>query len=204
MGSARGCIPLALYIDWLWAHYLAAEFAPGDNLASPQITQELGTNLLSRRDLRVLLLWLLAALVGGSVAYRYFFRAFPEASVDFKVTRGDALERARAFAAMQGLALQNYQSAVVFGVNDDAKTYLEREVGLEQANRLMASDVSVWYWEVRFFRALQEEEVRVRVDPKGRIVGFEHVLEEAAPGARLDRARALARAQEFLDRKSVV
>ena len=148
--------------------------------------------------MRVLLLWLLAALVGAFVAYRYFFRAFPEASVDFKVTRGAALERARAFAAGQGLSLQGYESAVVFNVDDNTKTYLEREVGLEQANRLMSSEVSVWYWDVRFFRPRQQEEIRVRVDPKGRIVGYGHVLEEAAPGARLDRAAAFNVAEQFL------
>ncbi len=97
--------------------------------------------------MRVLLLWLLAAFVGAFVAYRYFFRAFPEASVDFKVSRADALERARAFAAAQGFPLQGYQSAIVFNVDDDTKTFLEREVGLEQANRLMSSEVSVWYWD---------------------------------------------------------
>ena len=43
---------------------------------------------LNARDLRVLLLWLLAGLIGAGVAYRYFFHAFPEAAVNFKVTRG--------------------------------------------------------------------------------------------------------------------
>lgn len=148
--------------------------------------------------MRVLFLWLLAALVGASVAYRYFFRAFPEASVDFKVTRADALERARAFAAGQGFSLQGYQSAIVFNVDDDTKTFLEREVGLEQANQLMSSEVSVWYWDTRFFRPQQKEELRVRVDPKGGIVGYEHVLEEAAPGARLEQNQALTRAEQFL------
>ena len=107
-------------------------------MSSPDLTRESSPNVLSRRDVRVLLLWLLAALVGASVAYRYFFRAFPEASVDFKVTRAAALERARAFAAGQGFSLQGYQSAIVFNVDDDTKTFLEREVGLEQANRLMS------------------------------------------------------------------
>jgi membrane protease YdiL (CAAX protease family) len=147
---------------------------------------------------RVLVLWLLAALVGASVAYRYFFRAFPEASVDFKVTRTAALERARVFAGGQGFSLQGYQSAIVFNVDDDTKTFLEREIGLEQANRLMSSEVNVWYWDVRFFRPRQKEELRVRVDPKGGIVGYEHVLEEAAPGVRLDRSEAFARAEQFL------
>jgi hypothetical protein len=153
---------------------------------------------LTRADVHVLLLWLLAALLGGFVAYRYFFRAFPEASVDFKVTRSAAVDRARKFVEDQGVSLQGYQSSVVFSVDDDTKTYLEREVGLEQANRLMASEVSVWYWDVRFFRPRQKEEVRVRIDPAGRAVAYEHVLEEATPGARLDRAEALSRAEQFL------
>ena len=98
----------------------------------------------------------------------------------------------------QGASLDGYQSSIVFNVDDDPKTYLEREVGLEQANRLMSSEVNVWFWDVRFFKPLQREEFRVRVDPAGRIVGFGHILEEAAPGARLERAEALARAQAFL------
>ncbi len=167
-------------------------------MSSSRISQELNPNVLSRGDIRVLLLWLLAALLGASLAYRYFFRAFPEAAVDFKVSRGAALERARTFATTQGLSLQGYQSAVVFDVSDNTKTYLEREVGLAQANRLMSSEVSVWYWEVRFFRPRQKEEIRVRVDPQGRVVGYEHILEEAAPGAHLDRAEAFRRAAQFL------
>ena len=67
----------------------------------------LGNNAirLDARDARVLLLWLLAALVGAGVAYRYFFQAFPEAAVNFQVTREAALEQARAFVAAQGFSL---------------------------------------------------------------------------------------------------
>jgi membrane protease YdiL (CAAX protease family) len=167
-------------------------------LSSAPVSPELKANVLSRRDVRALLLWLVVALLGASVAYRYFFRAFPEAAVDFKVTRGEALNRARGFAASQGLVLQGYQSAVVFNVDDDTKTYLERETGLAQANHLMSSEISVWYWEVRFFRPGQKEEVRLRIDPSGRVVGYDHIVEESAPGARLDRTDALSRAEQFL------
>ena len=167
-------------------------------MSLPQTSQEPDAKVLTRRDVRVLALWLLAALAGIFVAYRYFFRAFPEAAIDFKVTRNAALDRARTFAAGQGVSLRGYQSAVIFNVDDNTKTYLEREAGLEQANRLMSSDVNAWHWEVRFFRARQKEEIRVRVDPEGRIVGYERVLEEAAPGARLDRTAALSRAGQFL------
>ncbi len=153
---------------------------------------------LTARDLRLLMLWLLAGLAGAGIAYRYFFYAFPEAAVQFRVTRAQALEQARGFAATQGGLLDGYDSTVVFDVNDEEKTYLEREVGLEQANRLMSSQVNVWSWEARFFKPLQKEEFRVSVDPGGRIVGYGHTLEESAAGARLERGTAMARAEQFL------
>ncbi len=153
---------------------------------------------LDRNDAKVLLLWIFAGVIGAYVAYTYFFRAFPEASVDFKVPRAEALADAKQFAAAQGAQLAAYDSSIVFEVDDTAKTYLEREVGLEQANRVMAGQVHIWYWQTRFFRPLQKEEFDVRVDPAGGIVGYEHVLEEAAPGARLDRAAAQATAESFL------
>ena len=153
---------------------------------------------LDRNDAKVLLLWILAGVLGAFVAYTYFFRAFPEASVDFKVPRADALAIARQFAAAQGAQLAGYDSSIVFELDDTAKTYLEREVGLQEANKMMAGDVHIWYWQTRFFRPLQKEEFDVRVDPAGGIVGYNHELEEAAPGARLGRAAALATAESFL------
>ena len=79
---------------------------------------------LTAGDARVLLLWMLLAVIGAGVAYRYFFRAFPEAAVNFKVTRSAALVQARAFAtaegtAAQGAGLADYQSTIVFNVDDD-------------------------------------------------------------------------------------
>ena len=72
------------------------------------------------------------------------------------------------------------RSSIVFDVDETAKTYLEREVGLQQANRMMANDVHIWYWQARFFRPLQKEEFDVRVDPAGGVVGYTHVQEETA------------------------
>jgi Type II CAAX prenyl endopeptidase Rce1-like len=165
---------------------------------SPETQVARVSERLTARDARVLLLWLLAALVGAGVAYRYFFRAFPEAAVNFKVTRGEALQRAQAFVTQQGNSLAGYQSTIIFSVDDEAKTYLEREVGLAEANRLMSSSVTVWYWDARFFKPLQQEEFHVFVAPGGRVVGYDHVLPDAAPGARLTRTEALARAEQFL------
>ena len=153
---------------------------------------------LSGSEKRALLLWLLFGIIGTIFAYKFYFRAFPEASVDFHVTRPEALKVGQGFVAGLGENVNGYRSAVVFNVDDDSKTYLERELGLQQANQLMSSQLHVWYWDVRFFRPLQEEEFYVRVSPAGNVVGYTHKIEEARPGTTLDRAEAQARAQNFL------
>jgi membrane protease YdiL (CAAX protease family) len=156
---------------------------------------------LSGRDKRALVLWVLAGLIGVWFAHHYYFRAFPEASVDFRVSRGEALKRAQDFMAGMGQNTSGYQSSIVFDLDDNAKTYLEREIGLQRANQLMASQLNIWYWEVRFFKPQQEEEFGVRVSPAGNVVGYGHTIKEAQAGASLERADAQAKAQNYLSDK---
>jgi membrane protease YdiL (CAAX protease family) len=165
---------------------------------SPQLSSSPRLERLGGKDLRVLLIWILAGALGVGVAWRYFFQAFPEASINFEVTRDQALDIARQFLAQRHASLDGYESTIVFNVDDNAKTYLERTVGLEAANQLVSTKVSAWYWEARFFRPEQKEEYRVAVSPSGRLVGFDHIVEEARTGARLDRDAALQIAQNFL------
>jgi membrane protease YdiL (CAAX protease family) len=156
---------------------------------------------LTSANKRALILWVVAGIAGALFAHKHYFRAFPEASVNFKLSRGEALSRAKQFLASMGADAGSYQSAIVFTVDDDAKTYLEREVGLVEANRLLSSELNVWYWEVRFFRPQQEEEFKVRVNPAGQIAGYEHQVEEARAGATLDRGAAQNTAETYLDGK---
>ena len=156
---------------------------------------------LTGSDKRALLLWIICGVLGLLFAERYFFRAFPEASVDFKVSRNEAQKRARGFVGGLGENLNGYQSTITFQVDDNAKTYLERELGLEEANRLMAAELNIWFWEVRFFKPQQEEEYRVRVSPAGSVVAYSHKVEEARGAKSLSREEALAAAKEFLQTK---
>jgi hypothetical protein len=153
---------------------------------------------LESRDKLVLFAWIALGLAGALFATKYFFVAFPEASVDFKVSRGQALEKARMFVTAQGQDISGYQSAIVFDLDENAKTYLERELGLKQANQMMSQEISIWYWKVRFFRPQQQEEFRVNVSPAGRMTRYEHEIEEARPGDSLSRETALAKAETFL------
>ena len=156
---------------------------------------------LTGSDKRALLLWVVAGILGALFAYKYFFRAFPEASVNFQVSREEALARAQKFVTGLGENLAGYRSAIVFNVDDNAKVYLERELGLQQANRLMSSELKIWFWDVRFFKPQQQEEFRVHVSPAGQIVSYNHTIEELRAGASLDRATAQSAAQDYFSTK---
>jgi Type II CAAX prenyl endopeptidase Rce1-like len=161
----------------------------------------LADDRLTGSDKRILILWVLFGIVGIVFAHKYFFQAFPEASVDFKASRSEAQRRAKEFVTGLGENLSGYQSTIVFDVDENAKTYLERELGLQQANRLMSSELNIWYWDVRFFRPQQEEEFLVRVNPAGTIVGYDHKIPEAQAAKSFDREQALTVAQTFAQSK---
>ena len=156
---------------------------------------------LTISDKRALVLWVIAGILGAVFAQKYFFRAFPEASVNFQVSREEAQARAQKFVTGLGENVSGYQSTIVFQVDDNAKVYLERQVGLQEANRLMSSELNIWFWEVRFFQPQQEEEFRVNVSPAGQIVGYNHIVEKNRAGATLDRGAAQSAAQNYLATK---
>jgi hypothetical protein len=161
----------------------------------------LDSGRLSGRDKRALVLWVLAGIIGVWFAQHYYFRAFPEASIDFKVSRPEALKRAQDFMGSMGQDISGYQSSIVFDLDDNAKTYLERQIGLQKANQLMASQLNIWYWDVRFFKPQQEEEYGVRISPAGEPVGYSHTIKEAQAGASLERAEAQRKAADYLSAK---
>src|ERR1039457_3225720 len=134
------------------------------------------------------------ALLAGTTWYsaRNFYRAFHEASIDFRVNREDGRQLAERFLAEQGYRTEGYREASSFTFDDDAKTFQEREPGLEQANQLMGTRLRMWRWSYRWFRPQQKEEFRADMTVGGAFAGFDHALAEDA--ARPDVTDAVARA----------
>src|SRR5262245_6530843 len=141
-----------------------------------------------------------AAILAATVWFsaRNFYRAFPEASIDFQVNRDQAQVLAARFLGEQGFRVEGYREAGQFAYDDEAKTFLEREIGLEEANRIMGSRVRLWKWSHRWFRPLQKEEYSVNITPRGEFVGFEHKLPEDAARPEATEAEARALAENFL------
>jgi membrane protease YdiL (CAAX protease family) len=153
---------------------------------------------LEAGDRRFLLVCLLVTGASLWIGIRYFYRAFPEASIDFRVTRDSSTPIAERFLEAQGIALSGYRHAARFQYDDDAKVFLERELGLERANASMARELKIWRWGHRWYRPLEREEVQVEVTPSGEIASFSRELSEEAHGADLPPEVARSIAESFL------
>ncbi len=153
---------------------------------------------LTSSDYRVIAVAVVVAGLSLGIGVKYFWRAFPEAAIDFRVNRDDSAPLAEKFLSERGLRLEGYRHAAVFNFDDSAKVYLERTQGLEQMNQLTRGPIRLWRWSHRWFRPQQKEEFRVDIAPAGDVVGFDHEIPEAASGANLDPARARTAAEKFL------
>jgi membrane protease YdiL (CAAX protease family) len=153
---------------------------------------------LRSREYKIIAVVLVIAALSLGVSLKYFSRAFPEASIEMRVNRADSGPVARAFLAGRGIHLEGWRHAAVFNYDDEAKSYLERTLGLARMEQLTRAPIRLWRWQHRWFRPQQKEEFRVEVSPKGEVVGFEHEIEEAANGANLEQHAARSIAEGFL------
>src|SRR5438093_3058704 len=147
---------------------------------------------LTPRDFRVIGIVIVIAAVSLAISVKYFWRAFPEASIEFKVSREDSRRLAERFLADRGFKLDAYRHASIFDYNEPAKLYLEKTLGLERLNQLAGAGgkIRIWRWSHRWFKPLEKEELRVQVTPAGETAGFGHELPETAPGVNLQPAAA--------------
>src|SRR5580658_1844970 len=153
---------------------------------------------MTKQDWLWPVIFLALGVAGVLVAHHYFFSAFPEASVDLSLTREEVQEKALDFLRGRGLSTDGYHVFTAFSYDDEAKTYLERELGNEEANHLMSTTVRIWNWRTRLIKPPQKEELVVHLTTDGELMGFSHIIDEAAPGASLSKAEAQRVAEVFL------
>src|SRR5829696_2698761 len=143
--------------------------------------------------------WMVFALVSVlaiAAARQHFSSAFPLVSIDLRMDRGEALQRARALAAEHRLGPPGFRQAATFAGDDEVQTYVELEAGGKDAFARMIRDgrYAPYTWRVRHFREHDPNETWIRFTPAGVPFGFAERLPETAPGARrsADDARGIA------------
>jgi len=147
-------------------------------------------------------LWILIALaiVGFSIYLKLDKRVFPAASIDLKYSREQIAEQARGYAKRFGYEKTRPIESTTFTFFNESKTFLEYELGLDEANRLMREKIPVWAWTTRFCQQYQLEQFRVWLSPQGKLIAFARTIEDERPMPTIAHADALAQAQTFLQK----
>jgi membrane protease YdiL (CAAX protease family)/small basic protein len=153
---------------------------------------------ISSRQYRNIGIAVAVAAASLLIVVKYFSRAFPEASIEFRVNRSESERVAQQFLRKRGFVLGGYRHAAIFDYDDMAKLYLERTQGLQRMDQLTRGPVHLWRWSHRWFKPQQVQEFLVDVTPAGQVVGFDHRIPEAAPGANLTQDDAQRLAESFL------
>jgi membrane protease YdiL (CAAX protease family) len=158
-------------------------------------------NRLSRKDITLILICLAILLISGFVEITNYPKAFPEHAIDFKINRQESKDLALGFLQSLSNTPESFKHAVAFEYDNTAKTFIEKEIGIEESHDLLTNDFRLWRWTNRWFKPLSREEFIVGVTPKGEIVDFDHRLPEeaAAPSLSIEDARRLS--QKFLQDK---
>lgn len=150
---------------------------------------------LNRKDFILITICLLMFIIAGYYEITHYDKAFPEHTIDFKISRKASREVALQFLNSMDVQTSNKTHAVAFDFDNFAKIFIEKEIGVEESRDLLTTDFRIWQWINRWFQPLSREEIIVAVTPKGEITRFEHKIPEeaAAPLLSIDEARRISR-----------
>ena len=139
---------------------------------------------------------LVAGLVGLVVFGAAYRAAYRPLFTPLDLSQDSAWAVGRSFLASMGAAGSFREAAVYHADTADGNRYLIERLGRGEARRWADQYLPRSHWHLRWFRPGEQEEWKVGVSAGGRIVSFDHVMADAAPGAQLegDSAQALAAA----------
>lgn len=144
----------------------------------------------------------------GILGLAFFFwrydDVFPAATLDLKLSKQEVISRSTQLAESMGFKSSGCISSSTFGERSQIATFLEREYKMREANALMHDELNVFFWYTRLCKEYQEEEFQVWLDPKGRLVGMNHSIENERPLPSLSKEEAMQKALNFLREKAGV
>jgi hypothetical protein len=146
-------------------------------------------------------LWLLVGLgIAGILFFFWKFQdSFPSASIDQRLTKHEIEDRSAEWTERLGYNHKGTIESTVFNPDDDAKTFLEYELGQAQANVLMKTKVPVWNWVTRFCRPYELEDVSVALGPDGSLHYISRSFPNDAAGNTIEHSVAEAQARKFVE-----
>lgn len=150
---------------------------------------------------RHLIFFIVLGVIGLGVFIALYDTVFPTAALRPQITRRRAAEISKRYLAARGFNVEGYKHATLFSVHDEQASFLERTWGIARFNEEITQNpyLAPWRFESRFFRPLEKEEFLVGVNTEGRVVAFNHLIEETAPGAHRTKEEARVYVEKFFE-----
>ena len=139
---------------------------------------------------------LVAGLVGLIVFGALYGTAYRPFFMPLDLSKDSAWAVGKDFLASMGAAGSFREAAVHHADSAEGNRHLIERLGRAEARRWADQYLPRSHWHLRWFRPGEQEEWKIGVSSGGRIVSFDHVMGDEAPGAQLevDSAQALAAA----------
>lgn len=136
------------------------------------------------------------------VCFGFWYKlSYPQfAFVDLSVSKEEALKKAQGFLDSRGINTKEYHKAVVFGADNWADRYLQKTLGLKSEEEFIRThDYDLFSWKIRLFKELKKEEFIIDISPKtGKIIIFEHLIEDVEPRESISKDSARVKAEAFI------
>lgn len=144
------------------------------------------------------LLFILVAVIGFFVWLKFGYPQF--SFMDLSVDKTEALREAESYLSSLKVDTAKYSKAIIFESDDWPDRYLQKTIGFQKTQGFIKeNNYELFAWKIRFFRESKKEEYIVRVGAgSGRILNFEHLIEDVTARQTLGKEDARRRAEEFL------
>ena len=139
----------------------------------------------SKKDTALILICVVLTALSLWYGLSNFNKAFPEHAIEFEVGRKESKTYAERFLDELNLDVSGYHHAVAFNYDRLSKTFIEKEVSVEESGDLLNREFRIWHWSNRWFKPLTKEEINVNITPKGEVTLFDHIIPEDEPGNSL-------------------
>jgi hypothetical protein len=173
-------------------------------VSAEQVEQQVSPNLPEKRfrlDI-VLIALIVIAIFGASIYALKEKEAFPEASIDLKLSKREILDRTLDWARKLNFRKDKLITSTGFSFDNDAKNYLELELGQKRANELMKSEIPMWWWRTRLCKEFDQDQFYTLISPTGKLICLSNTLQndKALPSVTQDQAKEIAR--DFVEKQA--
>ncbi len=148
---------------------------------------------------------LLAIGLAGLASFLYWYEdVAPQASVDLRISRQEAIDRSRDYLLGLKYDLNGLTPLAHFVFDSETHLYLSNRYGVGRASEIIRADsLSTHYWQASYIdprvsRSQALHSYTVWMTPTGRILGFSHAIQDTARGISLSEEEAIEYATEFL------